>query len=132
MALQILTGTHLLGSGAASTGRAVKATPVPGQHIDAATVDTAAVVLTALTGADGTWSLTLIQGVVYNVTIEKWGMRTVQISADAEKEFVAYLDENATLGGIAPGSIKFETGESVNFFLFQDGDGVYQLGWRVL
>lgn len=132
MALQTLTGTHVLGSGAPSAGRYVKATPIPGQHADAATVDTDAVVVQAQTGEDGSWSLQLIQGVIYEIKIEKWGVSTIQISADAEKSFAAYLGENALLGGTVPGSIKFETGESVVFFLFQADDGSYQLGWRVV
>lgn len=132
MALQTLTGTHVLGSGAPSAGRYVKATPIPGQHADAATVDTDAVVVQAQTGEDGSWSLQLIQGVIYEIKIEKWGVSTIQISADAEKSFAAYLGENALLGGTMPGSIKFETGESVVFFLFQADDGSYQLGWRVV
>jgi len=132
MALQTLTGTHLLGSGAPSAGRYVKATPIPGQHVDATTVDTEAVVVQALTGQDGAWSLVLIQGVIYEIKIERWGVQTIQITADAEKAFTAYLGENALLGGTVPGSLKFETGESVVFFLFQAEDGSYQLGWRVV
>ncbi|OHD22880.1 MAG: hypothetical protein A2Y38_15885 [Spirochaetes bacterium GWB1_59_5] len=91
MALQTLTGTHVQGSGAASAGRTVKAIPIAGQHVDATTVDTAALVLTATTDATGGWSLTLIQGVTYDIKIEKWGVERIQVSGDAGRDFASYL-----------------------------------------
>ena len=138
MDLQLLTGTHILGSGASSVGRTVKATPLHGQFIDASTVDTTAIVMTATTGSDGTWSLNLIQGVIYDIKIDKWGMRTIRISADAEKAFTTYLGETPAINGSVPGSIKFETGESVVFFTYlngeldADGNPIYALGFRVV
>lgn len=132
MSTQTLTGIHLFGDGTPVAGRVVKATPVPGQFVDASTVDAAAVVTSDTTGSDGAWALTLLSGVVYDIKIEKWGVRTIQISADAEKAFVTYLGEAPEMSGVVPGSVKFETGESVVFFLFQDVNGAYQLGWRVV
>ena len=106
MSTQILTGIHISGAGAPVAGRQVRATPIPGQHIDASTIDTSVQVITAASGVDGTWSLTLVQGVLYEIKIDKWGMRTIRVTADAEKEFTTYLDDNAYLGAPVTGGIK--------------------------
>jgi len=132
MAIQTLTGVHLFGDGAPAAARAVRATPQPLQLSGTATVDTSPVVQTTTTGSGGTWSLQLLQGVTYDVKIERWGLQTITITTDAEKEFSTYLPENAWLGGTVLGAIPFETGEQVRFFTYLDTDGVYQLGWRVV
>jgi len=132
MATQTLTFAHILGDSTPSAGRTIKAAPTPGQFIDSTTVDTAALVLTGVTDADGLLSLTLLQGIIYTIAIEKWGTKTILVSEDAAKEFVTYLGEDAAVAGAVAGTYKFRDGESVRFFLVQDGDGAYQLGFEVM
>lgn len=132
MSVQILTGTHVAGSGAGIAGRSVKATPLPGQHVDATTVDTAAVVTTAQTDINGAWELTLLCGVVYDIRIDKWGVRTIRTTTDALKEFITYLDDNAVLAGPILGSIKVGDRYIRPTLSDPDADGNQTLGWEIV
>jgi hypothetical protein len=142
MATQILTGIHISGAGAPVAGRQVRATPIPGQYTDASTIDTAVQVLTAASAQDGTWSLTIIQGAVYEIKIDKWGMRTIRVTADATKEFTTYLDDNAFLGAPVTGGIKIgaryirptltdENGTPVDLANILSIEGL-SLGWEII
>jgi len=142
MNLQTLTGIHLSGAGVPLAGRAVKAMPLPEQHIDDATVDTQALTLTDVTDENGAWSLTLLQGVVYHIKIAQWGLKTIRVTADAEKQFAAYLGDNATLAGPTVGSIKIGNRYIVPTLTDADGNPVEMvegqslegltLGWEII
>jgi hypothetical protein len=136
VATQTLTGLHVDGTGAGVAGRSVRAVPAAGVSASGATVDGRPVTVAGRTAPDGSWSLELLQGVTYDLTIEHWGTRTITVTTDAAKDFATYLSPDLSLAAPEYGSIRAKTGEALTpevvEVVNEDGSTGYAINWRVL